>query len=439
MQNFQRACKRAAQPSGPSWSSAPAARSPACAADAGDHVGYSAAQVGVGELLRGPSPASSARLRGRAGRAARQQGHGPRRSGGAWRSACAHHLARPEVAGVVVTHGTDTLEETAYFLHRVLAPAKPVVLTAAMRPATSLQADGPQNLLDAIAVAGATPGAAASSSSSPARVHAGDDVRKVHRYRARRVLVGRSGPLARIEEGDAALPASLAAGDALRPGGRCARSGADVARGRDRHQLRRRAGARGRALRAAGRARASSPQAPATARCITTLEAALREAEAAGVAVLRSTRCLDGRIVGGRSADPLPSAGGLTPVQARIELMLRLMTAARSDHRQRDVDRVDANVSRGGLRRRMPATGPMVAAHAAMSTRRASAAASASLSMRVLRSSQRASSASICSPICFRRLPLSASASRREGGVAEARPRSRRVRRTARRGGCRRG
>ena len=65
----------------------------------------------------------------------------------------AGHLARPEVAAIIVTHGTDTLEETAYFLQRVLAPAKPVVLTAAMRPATSRLADGPQNLADAVAVA----------------------------------------------------------------------------------------------------------------------------------------------------------------------------------------------------------------------------------------------------------------------------------------------
>ena len=60
-------------------------------------------------------------------------------------------LSRDAVAGVVITHGTDTLEETAYLLHRVVAADKPVVLTAAMRPATALSPDGPQNLYDAVA------------------------------------------------------------------------------------------------------------------------------------------------------------------------------------------------------------------------------------------------------------------------------------------------
>src|SRR5882672_1694857 len=64
-----------------------------------------------------------------------------------------HHLQRDEVAGVVITHGTDTMEETAYLLHRVLAPKKPVVLTGAMRPASSRQADGPDNLVNAVAAA----------------------------------------------------------------------------------------------------------------------------------------------------------------------------------------------------------------------------------------------------------------------------------------------
>jgi L-asparaginase len=58
-----------------------------------------------------------------------------------------------EADGIVITHGTDTQEETAYFLDLVITSEKPVVITGSMRPATAISADGPKNLYDAITIA----------------------------------------------------------------------------------------------------------------------------------------------------------------------------------------------------------------------------------------------------------------------------------------------
>jgi L-asparaginase type II len=62
-------------------------------------------------------------------------------------------LAQPNVDGIVITHGTDTLEETAYFLDLVVKSRKPVVLVGSMRPSTAMSADGPVNLYNAVQVA----------------------------------------------------------------------------------------------------------------------------------------------------------------------------------------------------------------------------------------------------------------------------------------------
>lgn len=86
-----------------------------------------------------------------------------------------------DVDGIAITHGTDTMEETAYFLHLTVKTKKPVVLTGSMRPSTALSADGPLNIYNAVAVA-ADPKAAGRGVlvSINDQIHSAHDVTKTH-------------------------------------------------------------------------------------------------------------------------------------------------------------------------------------------------------------------------------------------------------------------
>ena len=291
------------------------------AANAADNVGYTAAQLGVESLVKAVPALADVPLECEqvAQTDSKDMGFG------LWRTLAlriAHHLARDDVAGVVVTHGTDTLEETAYFLHRVLAPAKPVAMTAAMRPATSLNADGPQNLLDAVAVA-STHGSQGVVVVMAGAVHSGADVRKAHTYRLDAFTSGDAGPLGVVEEGGVtswrAWPQGVALGLQWLPGEAEAWPQVEIVSSH--------AGATGALVRAACELGVQGLVVAATGNGTvhTTLEEALLEAQEQGVTVWRSSRCGNGRVLE-RADDVLPSAGELTPVQARVELILQLLT-----------------------------------------------------------------------------------------------------------------
>lgn len=109
-------------------------------------------------------------------------------------------LADPDVRAVVITHGTDTLEETAWLLAALLPADKPVVLTCAMRPASAWVPDGPQNVRDALAVA-QDPRARGVCVVAAGWVHAADGVQKVHPYRLDAFNSGDEGALGCVEEG----------------------------------------------------------------------------------------------------------------------------------------------------------------------------------------------------------------------------------------------
>jgi L-asparaginase len=285
---------------------------------AGDNVGYEAGQIDVADLLHG-LPASLLEV------VSEQvaQVDSKDMEFGIWLALaqrCAHWLAQDEVAGIVVTHGTDTMEETAFFLQAVLPLAKPVVLTGAMRPATSAAADGPQNLADAIAVA--ANGGCGVCVVFAGAIHAAGAVAKRNSYRLDAFSSGEGGPLGFVEEGRPRMlrgwppAAPLRALATLAPAAQWPR--VDIVMNH--------AGADGAIVRALASDGVAGLIVAGTGNGTLHhgLQAALEQAQAGGIAVRRTTRCPEGPVIG-LAGDVLPHADGLSPVKARIALMLELM------------------------------------------------------------------------------------------------------------------
>ncbi|MBB5205539.1 L-asparaginase [Inhella inkyongensis] len=293
------------------------------AASSSDHVGYRAGQVGI-EALVGAVPA----LQGRA-LAFEQlaQLDSKDMDFATWARLARRVQALLDdeaVRGIVITHGTDTLEETAYLLHRVLRDAaKPVVLTAAMRPASALSADGPQNLLDAVTLA-EHEGARGVLVAFGGAVYRGDRIRKLHSYRVDAFGNPDGGPLAWMESGALRLlapwPVSQAWGVAGLPEQGSAWPRVELlwnAAGVDGKLVALLQGLAAQEGRRLGLVVAGT----GNGTLAEPLEAALKAAQAQGVAVRRCSRCGAGPVIGG----DLPSAGALSAPQARVELLLTLL------------------------------------------------------------------------------------------------------------------
>lgn len=294
------------------------------ASDASNNIDYTAAQVGVSALVGAVAGLGLTDTEQVA------QIDSKDMSFEAWTALANrvhHHLSQIDVQGVVITHGTDTLEETAYFLQAVLNPSKPVVLTCAMRPASAMAPDGPQNILDAVTVA-RHDGAHGVVVVCAGDIHSALDVQKVHTYQLNAFGSGDAGLIGFIEENRLNQvrnwPAVLDIRAQAAP---------------EKIAILNQAGAWPKVDIVMNYAGASSAVVDAlvssgvqglvvagtgNGTVHQSLEAALLSAQARGVLVVRATRCTQGRVLP-RTDDRFPSSNGLSPVKARINMMLELM------------------------------------------------------------------------------------------------------------------
>lgn len=110
--------------------------------------------------------------------------------------------ADPDIRGFVITHGTDTMEETAYFLNLAVKTDKPVVLTGSMRPATSISADGPMNLYESVCVAASDEAAGRGVLIVFSdRIYAARSVTKTSTYSVMAIAAGETGAIGIVRDG----------------------------------------------------------------------------------------------------------------------------------------------------------------------------------------------------------------------------------------------
>ena len=296
------------------------------ASSANDHTGYTAGQLGVQALLDAVPGLSDALFGDVLMCEQVAQLDSKDMDHATWQALalrCQHFLAQAEVGGIVITHGTDTLEETAWFLQQVLGTSKPVVLTCSMRPATALMPDGPQNLLDALTVV-RDPTAKGVTVVCAGRIHGARDLQKVHPYRLDAFDSGESGPLGWVEQGRVRWAKSpdmpvlhphssqaLACPVADWPRVAVLHSHA----GADAYPVRALVAAGVQGLVVAGTGNGTVHQ---------RLLSALADAQNQGVAVRLTTRCAEGQIVG-QPAALQAAPPGLNAYKSRISLMLDLM------------------------------------------------------------------------------------------------------------------
>ena len=287
---------------------------------AGDYWGGNTTRVPIDQLVKVPGIDSVATVESEQFLNVASSAIGPARWLDLTRRIAELFHARKDLRGIVVTHGTDTMEETAYFLDLTVGDARPVVVTGSMRPSNMAGADGPANIMNAVRAAVDTNGRGRGTMVlMDDRLFAARDVTKSNTTRVETFQAPERGPLAIVDpEGVFYLARSTGRGaaqfdvSAVRdlprvdviyayPGADSVAIDAVVA-----------AGAKGIVIAGVGRGGMTGSQ-----------SAAVRRAAAQGVVVVASTRTGSGRVPVGTSGNTIGS-GDLNPQKARILLMLAL-------------------------------------------------------------------------------------------------------------------